>query len=68
VRVSIEGPNDHTQIQFDLNVGDPWSPRTGIWPWILWPVPAVVIYGIHLRLIRRWCPRSVEPRGGLDVG
>jgi hypothetical protein len=53
VRVSIDGPNDHAQIHFDLNVGDPWSPRTGIWPWILWPVPAIVFYGIHLRLIRR---------------
>jgi hypothetical protein len=53
VNVGIDGPNDHAQIRFDLNVGSPWSPRTGVWPWILWPVPAIVFYGIHLRLVYR---------------
>jgi hypothetical protein len=52
VNVSVDWPNDHAQIQFDLDVGSPWSPRTGIWPWILWPVPAIGLYGIHRRLVQ----------------
>ena len=51
VTVSIEGPNYHAQIQFELNVGSSWSPRIGVWPWILWPVPVIVLYRIHRRLV-----------------
>jgi hypothetical protein len=58
VNVGIDGPNNHAQIQFELDVGVPWSPRTGVWPWILWPVPAIVLYGIHLRLVLRSSKRG----------
>jgi hypothetical protein len=53
VNVSIDGPNDHAEIHFDLIVGRPWSARTGVWPWILWPLPAIGLYGIHRRLVHR---------------
>jgi hypothetical protein len=49
--VSVDGPNDHAQIRFALDVGNAWSPRTGVWPWILWPVPVIAFYGVHRRLV-----------------
>jgi hypothetical protein len=51
VNVRIDGPNDHAEIHFDLIVGRPWSAWTGVWPWILWPLPAIGLYGIHRRLV-----------------
>jgi hypothetical protein len=59
VNVSIDGPNDHVQIRFELNVGRPWSPRSGVWFWILWPVPVIVSYGIHRRLVGK----DIKERG-----
>ena len=53
VEIVIEGPADPGAIRFDLIVGVPWSPRAGIWPWILWPLPAVGLFGIHRRLVAR---------------
>jgi hypothetical protein len=53
VRVRVEGPGEPVEIRFDLDVGESWTPRTGIWPWILWPIPLVVLYTIHRRLVTR---------------
>jgi hypothetical protein len=53
VKVSIDGPDDHEEVRFDLVVGEPWSPRPGIWHWSLWPLPAIGLYAIHRRLVRR---------------
>jgi hypothetical protein len=53
VIVRIGGPNDHEEIHFDLIVGKPWSAPTGIWPWILWPLPVIGLHGIHRRLVQR---------------
>jgi hypothetical protein len=58
VEIRIEGPNDHAQIQFEMDVGSAWSPQAGIWPWILWPLPIVVLYGIHRRLVAKGLKRS----------
>jgi hypothetical protein len=59
VDVMIEGPVDRLTIHFDLIVGMPWSARAGIWPWVLWPLPTIGIYGIHRRLVDR---RTKSPR------
>lgn len=53
VDVGIEGPTGIARIQFVMDVGKPWSPLTGIWPWILWPVPVILLYVIHRRLVDR---------------
>ena len=53
VDVLIEGPFDRVAIHFDLIVGVPWSNQAGIWPWLLWPLPAVGLFGIHRRLVAR---------------
>jgi hypothetical protein len=59
VDVRIEGPVDRVTIHFDLIVGMPWSARIGIWPWVLWPLLAIGLYGMHCRLVRR---RTNSPR------
>jgi hypothetical protein len=59
VDVCIEGPVDRVKIHFDLIVEMPWSTPTGIWPWVLWPLPAIGLYGMHRRLVRR---RTKSPR------
>jgi hypothetical protein len=53
VDVFIEGLADRVQVHFDLIVGRPWSAQTGIWPWILWPFPAIGLFGIHRSLVAR---------------
>ncbi len=58
VDIRIEGPNDQAQIQFEMDVGGAWSPRAGIWPWILWPSPVVALYGIHRRLVAKGLKRG----------
>jgi hypothetical protein len=65
VNVRIDGPNDHAEIHFDLIVGDPWSARTGVWPWILWPLPAIGLYGIHRQLVHRSTRRDRKVGGVL---
>jgi hypothetical protein len=66
VNVRIDGPNDHAEIHFDMIVGNPWSDRTGVWPWILWPLPAIGLYGIHRQLVHRKRPISSGQPG--DTG
>jgi hypothetical protein len=56
--VSIDGPSDPAKIQFELDVGSPWSLGTGVWPWILWPAPVIVCYCIHRRLVDKVARRS----------
>jgi hypothetical protein len=60
VDVLIEGPVDRLKIHFNLIVGMPWSARSGIWPWVLWPLPTIGLYGMHQRLVywRRKIPRK----------
>jgi hypothetical protein len=58
VEIHIEGPSGHAQIPFEMEVGSAWSPRAGIWPWILWPLPVVVLYGIHRRLVAKSLKRG----------
>ena len=58
VDIRVELPNDRVRIQFEMDVGSAWSPRAGIWPWILWPSPVVVLYGIHRRLVAKGLKRG----------
>jgi hypothetical protein len=53
VNIRIEVPNDHAEVQFEMDVGTAWSPRAGNWPWISWPLPVVFLYGIHRRLVAK---------------
>jgi hypothetical protein len=68
VNIRIEGPNDQTQIQFEMDVGRAWSPQAGIWPWILWPLPVVVLYGIHCRWVAKGRKRSRSRRDRSSEG
>jgi hypothetical protein len=63
VNVDIDGPDDHAEIQFELDVGSSWSLRTGVWPWILWPLPVIASYGVHRRLVDRAARRGRNAYG-----
>ena len=58
VNIRIEGPIDHAEVQFEMEVGSAWSPRAGIWPWILWPLPVVLLYCIHRRMVAKGMRRG----------
>ncbi len=51
--IEINWPGNQAQIPLVLDVGTAWTPQTGTWPWILWPVIPIMVYTIHLRLVLR---------------
>ena len=58
VEVIVDGANDDAVVSFGLIVGRPWAARAGVWPWILWPFPAIGFYGVHRQLVRRGTGRK----------
>ncbi len=65
VNVHIEGPGDQARVGFEMDVESNRSPRVGIWPWILWPVPVILLYMVHRRLVAGRGKREYEKLPGL---
>jgi hypothetical protein len=59
VEVSIEGAMGEAQVCFELDAVDPAPPWLAMWPWVGWPVLAILLFGIH-QLLVRW--RAYEVR------
>jgi hypothetical protein len=53
VEVVIEGPKQEAQVRFEVEAADGLARRSDLWPWIGWPAPVVVLYGIHQWLVWR---------------
>jgi hypothetical protein len=53
VVVELDGPAGSLRVDFEMVAARPWNPLMGIWSWILWPVPVILLYLIHLRLVAR---------------
>jgi hypothetical protein len=53
VDVVIEGPKQKSQVRFELQAADGLSRRMDLWPWICWPAPVILLYGIHQWLVWR---------------
>ncbi|MDR3635904.1 MAG: hypothetical protein P4L84_19025 [Isosphaeraceae bacterium] len=67
VNVIVARPGDRAQLQFDLDVARPSTPRAGVWPWILWPVPIIAVYGVHRLLVGRRAHKEGEKEEDLTT-
>lgn len=63
VEVAIEGVEHDAKVRFRLEAADALPRWAAWWPWICWPVPVIVLYGIHQHLVwRKARPRTRSSR------
>jgi hypothetical protein len=65
LEVSIDGPLGRERVSFELEVGEPAPPWLAVWPWVAWPALVVLLFGIHLFLVR--CQARSSPGTMKDV-
>ncbi len=53
VEVVIEKAKEVTRARFVVEVADDQFGGMDLWPWICWPAPVIVLYGIHQWLVWR---------------
>jgi hypothetical protein len=53
VEVSIDGALGEAQVRFELEAAEPLPQCLGMWPWVSWPVLAIVVFAVHQLLVRR---------------
>jgi hypothetical protein len=53
VDVAIDGGQGSARVQFSLMAASRVPHWSALWPWIGWPVPVVVLFSIHQRLVWR---------------
>jgi hypothetical protein len=53
VEIAIEGLHEPIRIAFEMEAAGPLPRGLEMWPWICWPVLAVLLFGIHQWLVRR---------------
>ena len=53
VEVAIEGVKDNAQVRFKLEAANGPPHWMALWPWICWPAPVILLYGIHQHLVWR---------------
>ena len=53
VEVSIDGARGQAQVRFDVEAAEPLPSWRAMWPWVGWPIVAILLFGIHQFLVRR---------------
>jgi hypothetical protein len=53
VEVSIDGSLGKAQVRFELESAESLPHWLTVWPWIGWPVLAIVLFGVHQVLVKR---------------
>jgi hypothetical protein len=53
LEVSIAGARGEAQVYFELEAADPLPLCLALWPWVGWPVLAILLFSIHQLLVRR---------------
>jgi hypothetical protein len=61
VEVCIDGASGKAQVHFEAEVAEPLPRWQELWPWVLWPVPAIILFGMHQILVRRRSPSPATP-------
>ena len=57
--VRIDGPHGPAEMR-GVVIAEPTMPRAvAMWPWIAWPAGVVLVFGVHLLLVRRHERRAV---------
>ena len=60
VEVDIKRASHDARVRFELQAEGGQSLRMDLWPWLCWPAPVIVLYGIHQWLV--W--RRIRPGRG----
>ena len=60
VEVVIEGAKAKARVRFEMEVAEGRVRRMDLWPWIGWPAPVILLYGVHQWLVWRKS-RPVRP-------
>jgi hypothetical protein len=58
VSVDVEGPAGPAEVRFEVQAGERLPRWLVLWPWLSWPLLAVLLYGVHQYLVWR---RSRHP-------
>ena len=53
LEVSVAGDRGEARVHFDLEAAEPLPPYLAVWPWFGWPVLVILLFIIHLILVRR---------------
>jgi hypothetical protein len=53
VEVEIDGPLGKAQVHFEAEIAEPLPHWLATWPWVAWPVLAILLFGMHQVLVRR---------------
>jgi hypothetical protein len=53
VEVAIEGVNHDAKVRFKLEAAGALPKWMALWPWVFWPAPVILLYGIHQHLVWR---------------
>jgi hypothetical protein len=53
LEVSIDGFLGKARVHFELEAVEPLPEWVAMWPWIGWPVVAILLFGVHQLLVRR---------------
>jgi hypothetical protein len=56
LEVFIDGALGEVQVSFEVEAAEPLPPWLAMWPWVGWPVLAIILFGIHQLLVRRRSP------------
>jgi hypothetical protein len=59
VEVSIDGTLGAAQVRFEMEAAEPMPPWLTVWPWVGWPILAILLFGIHQFLVR-WKSRPPQ--------
>jgi len=53
VEVAIGGVKEDAKVRFTLEAAGARPRWMVLWPWVCWPAPVILLYGIHQRLVWR---------------
>jgi hypothetical protein len=53
LEVRIDGDLGEAQVAFELQAAEPLPRWLAMWPWVAWPVLAILLFSIHQLLVRR---------------
>jgi hypothetical protein len=60
LEVSIDGALGEARACFELEAAEPLPPWLVMWPWVGWPVVAILLFGVHQLLVRRRLRPAVD--------
>jgi len=53
LEVVVEGPLGPARVRCEVEAAEPLPRWLSLWPWLTWPVLVIVLFGVHLLLVRR---------------